>query len=324
MVKSMVSVIVPVYNSAEYLPACIEAIINQTYKNLEIILIDDGSIDNSLRVCNEYAIRDNRIKVLHQENNGVSSARNVGIELSEGEYITFVDSDDKLLENGINLLVNDIESFGADIASASKIHITSDQREINHRFEEGNDISVFSDTEALKLSLNFDRRMTSCHGKLFRREFIADIRYVEGKRINEDFYFVFLCCLKKPTFTYRNECVYMYFYRDNSATHTVFGEKFFDMIYFAEQKKQLIERYYPELLDMAVCMEVSTHLFMLNMFCKTTDEKYRMDELKSIKCIKHNYKRYVTKNRFEKKLAWIVAHGLYPLYKKAIRFKYYR
>ena len=96
------------------------------------------------------------------------------------------------------------------------------------------------------------------------------------------------------------------------------------MLYFAEQKKQLIEMQYPELFDIAVCMEVSTHLFMLNMLCKTKDKKYRESELTSIKCVKRNYRNYVTENRFEKRLAWIVSHGLYPLYKMAIRMKYHR
>ena len=324
MLNHKVSVIVPVYNSEVYLPMCIESILAQSYKNIEIILINDGSRDNSLEICKRYANVDNRIKVIHQENKGVSAARNVGIDASEGEYITFVDSDDELLTNGIFLLVKDIEDFDADIATASKIYVAPDKTEKKRILENIEEITVFSGTESLKLSLNIDRRMTSCHGKLFRRQFISDIRYVEGKRINEDFYFVFLCCMKKPILTYHNEAVYRYYYRGDSATHAVFGEKYFDMLYFAEQKKQMIEMYYPELLDMALCMEIDMHLFMLNMLCKTKDPKYHKDEQKRIKYVKNNYKNYHTNNKFEKRMAWIVSHGLYPLYKRAIRLKYYR
>jgi len=321
MLNQKVSVIVPVYNSATYLPMCIESIRAQTYDNLEIILVDDGSKDNSLEICKGYAKLDHRIKVIHRENGGVSAARNTGLDVSEGEYVTFVDSDDELLIHCISSLVKDIEEFGADVAMASKMYITPDQKEINRKLDNDDELTVFSGTDALKLSLEIDRRMTSCHGKLFRRQFISDIRYVEGKRINEDFYFVFLCCMKKPILTYRNEPVYKYYYRCDSATHTVFGEKYFDMLYFAEQKKALIEKHYPELLDLATNMELGMHLFMLNMLCKTTDPKYRKDEQKSIEYVKKNYKNYHTNNSFEKRMAWIVSHGLYPLYKWAFRMK---
>lgn len=324
MFDTKVSVIIPVYNSAAYLPACVASIMNQTYKNLEILLIDDGSVDNSLQICNEFAQRDTRIKVRHQENRGVSAARNAGLEIAEGEYITFVDSDDQMVENGVSLLVNDLEEQNADIATASQFYITSDQTVVERHCEDTKDVLIFTGTEALCRSLEFDRRMTSCHGKLFRREFLHDIRFAEGKKVNEDFYFVFLCCLKQPVFVYRDECVYRYFYRASSASRSEFEDKYFDMLYFAEQKKQLIEKRYPELLDKAICMEVSTHLFMINMLCKTKDEKYREAERNSILYIKKHYKQYSTYNQFERRLSWIVAYGLYPLYKWVVRMKYFR
>ena len=164
MLESKVSVIVPVYNSEVYLSMCIDSIINQTYKNLEIILIDDGSTDNSLKICNDYEKKDNRIKVFHQENKGVSAARNLGLSLSQGEYITFVDSDDELIENGISLLVQDICLYNADIATASKVHIIKEQEEKKDVFNSvEKDVVVFSSEDCLKMSLDFDRRMTACH-----------------------------------------------------------------------------------------------------------------------------------------------------------------
>lgn len=324
MLNHKVSVIVPIYNSEAYLPMCIESITAQTYKNIEIILVDDGSKDNSLEICKSYEVIDNRIKVIHRENGGVSAARNTGLNVAEGEYVTFVDSDDELVKNGIYLLVKDIEAFGADIATASKLYITADKKEVSRNVDNVEEITVFSGTDALKLSLNLDRRMTSCHGKLFRREFILDIRYEEGRKINEDIFFIFLCCLKKPVLTYRNEEVYRYYYRDESATHTFFDDKYFDMLYFAEQRKKMVEIYFPELLDKAICMELGMHLFMLNMLCKTKDSKYNKDETNSISFVKNNYKNYFTNNKFEKRMAWIVAHGLYPVYKVFYRFIYCR
>ena len=324
MYDATVSIVVPIYNCAAYLPMCIESIIRQTYPNLDIILIDDGSSDNSLEICKEFAKKDSRIRVLHQENAGVSAARNAGIEMAEGEYITFVDSDDELLEKCISLLVGDIEFWSADFAFASKLYVTSDQQVTSRCIKGAEDISVFTGIDTLVQSLDFDRRMTSCHGKLFRKQFLSDIRFVEGRKVNEDFYFVFLCCLKQPKVVYRNECVYKYYYRENSASHDSFGDKYFDMLYFAEQKKKMIALYYPELLDKATCTEVSTHLFMINMLCKTKSTRYREAEQASIKFVKEHYSNYSTSNTFEKRLAWIVAHGFYPLYKWAVRMKYYR
>ena len=324
MFDEKVSVIIPVYNSAAYLPACLESIMNQTYKNIEILLIDDGSVDNSLQICKDFARKDSRIKVWHQENRGVSAARNAGMEIADGKYITFVDSDDQMVENGISILVNDLEECNADIAAASQFYITSEQTVVERHCEDTKDVMIFTGIEALCRSLDFDRRMTSCHGKLFRREFLQDIRFAEGKKVNEDFYFVFLCCLKQPVFIYRDECVYKYFYRACSVSHSKFEDKYFDMLYFAEQKKQIIEARYPELLDKAVCMEISTHLFMLNVLCKAKSNEYADDERKSIEYVKKHYNQYSTQNPFEKRLSWIVAHGLYPLYKWAVRMKYYR
>ena len=94
MDKAKISVIVPVYNTEKFLNNCIESILNQTHKNLEVIIIDDGSTDNSPAICDEYAKKDSRVKVIHKENGGVSSARNAGLDIASGEYIGFIDGDD--------------------------------------------------------------------------------------------------------------------------------------------------------------------------------------------------------------------------------------
>ncbi|MBR3654561.1 MAG: glycosyltransferase [Elusimicrobia bacterium] len=119
-IKPLISVIIPIYNIEQYLKQCVDSIVNQTYKNLEIILVDDGSADNSVRICDEYALKDNRIKVIHKQNAGVSAARNDGLNIAKGEYIAFVDGDDyiglKTFEDVLELLLNfdvDIVKYGA-------------------------------------------------------------------------------------------------------------------------------------------------------------------------------------------------------------------
>lgn len=104
MLQPLISVIVPCYNVMEYLPKCVESILSQTYKNLEIILVDDGSTDSSGKICDGYAAKDNRIKVIHKKNGGLSDARNVALDVMKGEYVTFIDSDDYVANDYVEFL----------------------------------------------------------------------------------------------------------------------------------------------------------------------------------------------------------------------------
>ena len=125
-VTDLVSVIVPVYNGEKYLRKCIESIINQTYANIEIILINDGSTDNSGVMCDSYAHSDNRIRVIHTQNNGPAAARNIGIENSKGEFVFFVDADDFIENNALNLLVENYNQYKADIIVGDFNNIRND------------------------------------------------------------------------------------------------------------------------------------------------------------------------------------------------------
>ena len=113
--EGKISVIVPIYNVEQYLRKCIDSIINQTYKNLEIILVDDGSWDNSPRICDEYAKRDNRIKVIHKKNGGLADARNTGLKMITGNYISFIDSDDYIEKTMYEKMIKVILKYNADI-----------------------------------------------------------------------------------------------------------------------------------------------------------------------------------------------------------------
>lgn len=109
--EDLISIVIPVYKVELYLEKCIESIINQTYKNLEIIIVDDGSPDNCPKICDEYAQKDNRIKVIHKENGGLSDARNAGIDVAAGKYIAFVDSDDYVSNDYIEYMYNLIKNI---------------------------------------------------------------------------------------------------------------------------------------------------------------------------------------------------------------------
>jgi len=142
LISGLVSIIVPIYNSEEYLSRCVESIINQSYRNIEIVLVNDGSSDNSKAICNKYALADDRVIAISQKNNGPSSARNNGIESSNGEFIFFLDSDDSIKNNAISLLIKSYNQTKADI-------IIGDFEKINDIDSNSGNNRVFSNSKLL-------------------------------------------------------------------------------------------------------------------------------------------------------------------------------
>ena len=124
----MVSIIIPIYNSEDFLDSCIESIINQNYKDFELILIDDGSKDNSWNICQQWVGKDCRINIYRQDNKGASSARNLGLDVAKGEWILYVDSDDKVLPNYVSNLINAVEKDSNNVLAISGVQIIRDNK----------------------------------------------------------------------------------------------------------------------------------------------------------------------------------------------------
>ena len=322
MSNTKVSIIVPIYNSEAYLPTCIGSILRQTYENIEILLVDDGSTDCSFDVCAKFAEADSRIKVIHQENMGVSAARNIGLDNMTGDFFSFVDSDDELPINSIEILMRDIIEYNADMSSGVFNMVLTDGTIYNPY--ENNLTTFYSGTDMLRLSLEGDRQTNSACAKLYRRAVLGGVRFVEGKSINEDGFYLFNCYMLKPSVVQRNECVYIYYMREGSNSRNVFSDKYFDMLYFCERKKEIVNNEFPEFSNKLVTMEVSVHLFFLETLCRTNDSKYLEVQNNSIKLVKKYYSVFECANRHERQMAWIVAHGLYRVYNAFVRFKYYR
>ena len=171
-----ISVIIPVFNVENYLRKTINSILNQTFRNFEIILINDGSTDSSGEICNEYANKFESIKVFHQKNAGLSAARNVGISKSKGNYICFLDSDDWYSNNALEEFVKLITDFKADIAAISVFEIFDEHTD----YISENKINVFNNSEAMiQLFKNAEVFGTACN-KLYKREIFNNIRFPEG------------------------------------------------------------------------------------------------------------------------------------------------
>ena len=210
VVKNTISIIVPIYNVEKYLVDCIESIINQTYKDLEIILVDDGSKDNCGEIADDYAQKDSRIKVIHKENGGLSDARNKGMEIATGEYLMFADSDDFLMSNACEVLVKEIEDKSADYVIGNYINC----------YEDGKlwERPVFNTEKfkAFKLDIKdyFDSFFIMNSGiwnKIFRREFIEKLglKFEIGLPA-EDAIFTTYCFIKAQSVYYIPNKVYVY------------------------------------------------------------------------------------------------------------------
>ena len=179
----LISIIIPAYNVEKYISKCLESIIKQTYSNIEIILVDDGSTDKTSEICDEYAKKDDRIKVIHTENRGVSEARNKGLENVKGNWITFVDSDDWIEEDFCEVLLKKIKDYDADIALCGYKRVTENSCEIINT--SGKD-EVINRQKYIEKTLNPQTGYGFCHMKLIKKTIIENIRFKKGMTVGED------------------------------------------------------------------------------------------------------------------------------------------
>lgn len=231
--KPLISIIIPVYNTSRYLNRCLEAVTGQTYKKIEIILIDDGSIDNSGALCDEWKRKDERIIVIHKENGGLSSARNYGVEVSNGDYIGFIDSDDWIPNDYYEYLLKRSIAHDADIVSCSFQRVkdgeTPHQIEGKEVIFKGNQIL----TEYLNSAIAGGDNDCSCCTKLYKRKYVVNHSFEEGI-IFEDVIYNWEMLFEIETYVRLYSKKYYYYWNDTSTTVSRFSKKNLDLIYGAE------------------------------------------------------------------------------------------
>lgn len=220
----LISVIVPVYNAEKYLDVCLDSIINQTYKNLEIILIDDGATDKSGSICDEYAKKDPRIKVIHKQNEGVSKARNTALDMISGEYVGFVDSDDTIKNEMYELLLSNIIANDSDIAICRQSEIVGEHQSIIETVERTTYFTKDESIEQVLLGKAF--RGGPCN-KLFKASMCETLRFDTDIAYGEDLLFVVKYLLKCKKIVCIPDVCYDYCIRDDSACTGKFTEKTF-------------------------------------------------------------------------------------------------
>ena len=232
METKKISIIVPVYKVEAYLKKCVESIVNQTYQNIEVILVDDGSPDQCGHICDFYAKIDSRIRVIHKQNGGLSSARNAGISMSTGDYLLFVDSDDwispRLCENAIQ----DLEESGADVVIYGFSRIDENEKILENCVAfEPKDITSKEAVESL-ITLKIDNYAWN---KIYKKELFEGIRFPEG-RLWEDIGTTYKVLLKSKKIHISNRILYYYLVRNGSITSTPNPQSLLDI--FAQRKEQ--------------------------------------------------------------------------------------
>ncbi len=249
--EKLISIIVPVYNVEPYLERCINSILGQTYANLEILLINDGSTDNSGVICDEYAKKDTRIKVVHKNNGGVSSARNLGLEVATGEYIGFIDSDDYIEPTMFEELYNKAKTENADMAICGfkQVHVNGITKVNNVDFtiswEKENIIKNYFTQGVVK------ELMYAPVNKLYKKTFIGNLRFCEKYRMGEDILFLFQCIEKMNKIACVDGVFYNYVMRENSAMTSPFSQKRLEYIYAIREIENICIEKHPYAVNRA-------------------------------------------------------------------------
>ena len=217
----LISVIVPVYKVEAYLDDCLASIVCQSYHNLEIILVDDGSPDKCPQMCDEWAKKDTRVKVIHKKNGGLSSARNAGLDIASGDYIAFVDSDDWISKDMYAKMIAEIEAKNVDVVAAKILVCKPSAHYIFHE-EKGSYIvrenTVFSQREYLTLAMS-NQIETAVWNKLFKRKLFEGLRFKVG-RLNEDFLMMYHIGTRLNSLLYISDVFYNYRIREGSICTT--------------------------------------------------------------------------------------------------------
>ena len=291
----LISVIIPIYNTEKYLKKCIDSVICQTYKNLEIILVNDGSTDNSLNICNEYKNKDTRIKVINKKNSGSSATRNMGIKNSNGQYLLFLDSDDWYkYDDMIESLVKTAKRYSSDLVifnycrDNGKPVIQSNQKIITNTQDIVNN-NAFTSSACLKLT---NRNLV-----------VANDIFFEEDRLTEDILFAGKILCKAENIVFINKAYYNYTIREGSTTQKIRAKNVIDLLHSIEQlenlegdiiKQYTAFQYATILINMNLCIEKLDD----NLINKIYAKKYLLsyNNIKQVKIIYWVYKIVGIKN----------------------------
>lgn len=316
-----VSVIVAAYNIQDYIVKCLESIANQTYKNLEVIVVDDGSSDNTGKFADEFSKKDSRFIVIHKENGGVSSARNKGIDVASGDFIGFVDGDDIIENDMYQILIDNAIKYNADISHCGYKLVENDKETMFY----GTGQIIIQDRKKGLIDI-FEGSLIepSLCNKIFRRNIVGNIRLDESIKINEDLYFNILLFNKSSKSVFEDKTKYNYIKRKNSAT--VSGKnnirKLTDPRKVYRMAIELFKEDF-EILPFVEKMDLERNVNIYNLLILEKN-----DFLLKLKCevrdyIKLNKNKIKTNKFINKKIKYMIFGILYMPYIYSFIYKFY-
>lgn len=278
----LISIIVPVYNVEKYLDQCIESIINQTYKELEIFLIEDGSPDNCGAICDSWAKKDDRIKVFHVDNGGSARARNIGLLHAKGKYVGFVDADDFLMPSMYEILYKLAINSSAEITECGYYKVTSDVMHNSLNNLEGKTIRTFNTAEALLENVRDTVVQQVVWNKLYLKRIIGNTFFTEGKYIDDEFWtYKIIGSAKKIVST--TEKLYCYRQQEASVMHQSFSVRRMDALEAKLQRLKYLEQRFPSIVSEAKCNLYFTCIYLQQMALKDVNKKEQIVMRKKIK-----------------------------------------
>lgn len=274
--KELISVVVPIYNVEKYLSRCVESLLKQTYENLEIILVDDGSPDACPQMCDEFQKKDSRIRVIHQKNAGLSAARNTGIQCATGTYIAFVDSDDYIAENMYEVMYEDIKKNAADLCICDICCVNESGERIR---EESSELlfsnKVYTSEEMMKRVCGVENgtwRYTPAWNKLYKKEIFNSFKFING-RIHEDEFAIHHTIHNSKKISVIPDKLYYYVQRENSIMNSSFSIKKFDAALAFWDRYDFVREYYDDSIANGALMQVYANL-VVNL-CKYNTIEYK-------------------------------------------------
>lgn len=295
----LISIIVPVYGVEEYLDRCIKSLVNQKNVNIEIILVDDGAIDRSPQICDAWAKRDDRIKVIHKQNGGLSDARNTGIKIANGRYIAFVDSDDWIEQNLYRTLLDAINKTKSDIACCKIARVQANASNFRTEKLSGN-YEIYSTNEAM-YELIMDRKIQQVvWNKLYKREALENIWFEVGK-YNEDEFWSYQVIGQARQVVVVDYVGYYYLQRSSSIMGSRYSARRLDAVEAKTLRQSYLEKFYPSLEFIGKINLLYTCLYhgqQVLKYMEKTDEKNAMDKLQK------TFRSYRLKNKEILNLSW--------------------
>lgn len=276
--KPLISVIVPVYRVEQYLDRCVSSILSQTYENLEVILVDDGSPDGSGAICDRWAETDSRVRVIHQANAGGGAARNAGLDAASGEFISMIDSDDYIHPSLYDHLYG-LMTQGVDIAECT-IALTEDD---DLQMDDGTDaeITLCTCREAMALHIRDELFCQTPPNKLWRRSTVGDIRFYVGSMIDDEF-FTYRVIANAEKLVHSSARMYAYRQQPGSVMHKKNPVKKLEGLRAKQQRLELLKQRLPELVDMAKVELLLACIYAMQTWLREEDRKPAMEEIRSL------------------------------------------